>query len=204
MSRSSVPFSMPSYHIQLKSTDRRSLAPAAGVYGAPAFGSALRPRPPPPPGAGAPARPCPAAGACCEPAVDATPIATTAASATSVQRLLRREFIAGPPSFDPYAVQNFGASMTVPRDEVKTEINASRRSLDENNVRLLLDLLDHDFTPVGRHVEISKGEIRREVRELPLSARFEIDRPEILLVHIAAQEDERPLSFKERNVSAPS
>src|SRR5215471_19130406 len=87
MSRSSVPFSMPSYHIQLKSTDRRSLAPVAGVYGAPAFGSALRPRPPPPPsGACAPPRPCPAAGACCAPAVDA---ATTNASAIVVQRLLR-------------------------------------------------------------------------------------------------------------------
>ena len=45
MSRSSVPFSMPWCHIQLKSTALRSLAPAAGVYGAPAFGSPPRPRP---------------------------------------------------------------------------------------------------------------------------------------------------------------
>ena len=39
MSRSSAPFSMPWCHIQLNSTALRSLAPAAGVYGAP-------PRPP--------------------------------------------------------------------------------------------------------------------------------------------------------------
>src|SRR5580765_8774356 len=81
MSRSSVPFSMPSCHIQLKSTALRSLAPAAGVYGAPAFGSAPRPRP------------CPAAGACCAPAVDATPIATSTLIAVLVQRFLRPEFM---------------------------------------------------------------------------------------------------------------
>src|SRR5262245_20009499 len=100
MSRSSVPLSMPWYQNQLNITARRSFAPAAGVYGAPAFGSAPRPRPCAAPGAGAPAAPaprpgapCPAAGACCAIAVDATPIARTAANAAVVQRFIRREFM---------------------------------------------------------------------------------------------------------------
>src|SRR6185295_9210945 len=101
MSRSSVPFSIPWCHIQLKSTALRSLAPAAGVYGAPAFGSAPRPRPCAPPGAGAPPAPClppcPAAGACCAPAVDATPIATTTA-AILVQPILLGAFMEVRPS----------------------------------------------------------------------------------------------------------
>src|SRR5215467_12562488 len=92
MSRSSVPFSMPSYHIQLKSTDRRSLAPAAGVYGAPAFGSALRPRPCAPPGPCAAPRPAPASGACAR-AADAPPAATATASAIVVQQVLRRKLM---------------------------------------------------------------------------------------------------------------
>src|ERR1044072_3528403 len=74
MSRLSVPLTIPSYHIQLKSTDRRSFASGAGVYGAPAFGSLFRPRPP-----------CPPAGACA-PTVDARPMATIAPSAKCVQR----------------------------------------------------------------------------------------------------------------------
>src|SRR5215475_3470585 len=89
MSRSSVPFNMPSYHIQLKSTDRRSLAPGAGVYGAPAFGSAFRPRPPPPP-PGPCASPRPTAGACCALPVDAAPTVTTTARAIVVQPFLRK------------------------------------------------------------------------------------------------------------------
>src|SRR6266850_6639720 len=74
MSRSSVPFSMPSCHIQLKSTERRSLAPAAGVYGAPAFGSLLRPRP---------CAPAPA-GACCAPSAEAMAIARKRANANFI------------------------------------------------------------------------------------------------------------------------
>src|SRR4029453_18786192 len=93
MSRSSAPFNMPEYHIQLKSVARRSLAPGAGAYCPPPA-----PRPPPPPRPCAPA-PGPAgacapaagpAGACapaapraCALAVDATPIARTQASETS-------------------------------------------------------------------------------------------------------------------------
>src|SRR5215470_243528 len=78
MSRSSVPFSMPSYHIQLKSTDRRSLAPGAGVYGAPAFGSLLRPRP------------GPAGGPSCARPVDTAPTATATVRAIVVQQFLRK------------------------------------------------------------------------------------------------------------------
>src|SRR5579863_10005282 len=63
-SRSSLLRSMPIYQPQLKRTDFRSFAPAAGVYVGPP-----RPRPPPPPGGGP-------SGACAL-AKDRVPIART-------------------------------------------------------------------------------------------------------------------------------
>src|SRR5580700_11255007 len=83
--------SMPIYQPQLKRTDFRSFAPAAGVYVGPP-----RPRPPPPrpppPGPCAPAGACAPSGACAF-AKDSVPTASTAPMAILVKLILRGKAI---------------------------------------------------------------------------------------------------------------
>src|SRR5579871_1296977 len=79
-SRSSLLRSMPVYQPQLKRTDFRSFAPAAGVYGG-------APRPPRPP-------PCPPPWACAM-AKDGAPIVRASAIATLVPKILFRTVFRG-------------------------------------------------------------------------------------------------------------
>ena len=49
-----------------------------------------------------------------------------------------------------------------------------------------------DFATIRRNVEISNVEARREVGKLPLGAGLQIDRPEIFVMKLSAENDERP------------
>src|SRR5271154_6384273 len=79
---------MPIYQPQLKRTDFRSFAPAAGVYDGPPRPRPPPPRPPPPPGPCAPAGACAPPGACAI-AKDITPIAATAPIAILLRTMFR-------------------------------------------------------------------------------------------------------------------
>ncbi len=53
-------------------------------------------------------------------------------------------------------------------------------------------MFDHDFAAVRRDVEVSDGEIRAEVRQLPPGAGCQVNEPQILVAHLAAQNRQRP------------
>src|SRR5215468_4546253 len=112
MSRSSVPLSMPMPHIQLKSTAFRSLAFAAGVYGAP----------------------FPAPGGACAVAVNGTPIARTT-SAILIQLLLRRESMAILPLLWKLHAEHLSAGLSVGKDKSRGTGCLARISLGFLSIR---------------------------------------------------------------------
>jgi hypothetical protein len=67
---------------------------------------------------------------------------------------------------------------------------------------VLLHSFEDDFTSVWGNVESANIKIGREVGQLPLNSRFQVDEPEILVLNFASQKHERPSPFLEREVSS--
>lgn len=75
------------------------------------------------------------------------------------------------------------------------------RQIEECDVGEILDSLEDDFVAVWGDVEIANVEVWREVGQLALGARVEVNEPEILVLNFTAQENERAATGQEGYVS---
>ena len=68
---------------------------------------------------------------------------------------------------------------------------------------MFLHSFKNNFTAVWGDIEVANVEVGRKVGQLPLSARLQVDEPEILMLNLSSQEDEPPSSRQEFQVSSP-
>ena len=76
--------------------------------------------------------------------------------------------------------------------------------IQQDYVRALLHPFEDDFTTVRGDVEVANVKVGREVGQLPLGARLEVDEPEILMLNVSSQEHERLSSREEGEMSSSS
>jgi hypothetical protein len=61
--------------------------------------------------------------------------------------------------------------------------------IQQHYVRALLCALENDFATVCGDVEVADVEIGREIGQLSLGARIQIDEPEVLMFNFTSEED---------------
>jgi hypothetical protein len=69
---------------------------------------------------------------------------------------------------------------------------AALRSIDQHDVRVLLQAIEHDLAAVVGDIEVFDDEVATEVRQPPLGPGFEIDEPEILPLDLSSQHNQPP------------
>ena len=62
---------------------------------------------------------------------------------------------------------------------------------------MLLHSSEDNFVSVWRNVEVANAEVRREVGQLPLGTRLQIDQPQIFMTDLSSGEHERPSSSQD-------
>ena len=68
-------------------------------------------------------------------------------------------------------------------------VGSTPLEIDQHDIPVFLYALQHDLTAIWRNVEISNVEVGREVGQLALRSRLQIDEPEILVLYLAAHDD---------------
>src|SRR5436190_3657280 len=64
-------------------------------------------------------------------------------------------------------------------------------AFDQHEVRVVLFPVEDDFAAIRRDIEIAGEKVRCEVRKLALPPTVEVDQPEVLPIHFAAQHHDR-------------
>ena len=70
------------------------------------------------------------------------------------------------------------------------EIGLWFREIDQHHLGVFLHSLEDDFAAVWGNVEVTNIEIRREIGQLPLSAGFGVNQPQIFMPNVSLQEYE--------------
>ena len=75
--------------------------------------------------------------------------------------------------------------------------------IHQHHIGALLQSLEDNFTSVRRDVEVAYVEVRSEVGQLPLGASLQIHEPEILVLNISLQKQERTSPRQKGQMSRP-
>ena len=78
----------------------------------------------------------------------------------------------------------------------------SMRQLEQHNIRACLRAFQDNLTAICGDVVVANIELRGKIGQLSLGARCQIAEPEILVLHLSAQEHERFSSTQKCNMSS--
>ena len=95
-----------------------------------------------------------------------------------------------------------GETWRIPRRWLEAGLGS--REIEQDHIRVLLHSFQDNLAAVWRDVEVANVKVGRDVGQLPLGARLQIDEPEILMLNVSSQEHECTSSGQERQVSSPS
>ena len=74
--------------------------------------------------------------------------------------------------------------------------------IEEYYIRAFLYSFENNFTSIWRDGEVLNGEFGREVGQLPLGTRPQVDEPQVLVLNLSSQEHEHPAALEEFHVSS--
>ena len=75
------------------------------------------------------------------------------------------------------------------------------RQIDPHDIRVLLHLLDDELSAVARNVEVADHDLASEIRQRPLVPGLQIDQPDVLVPHLALEDDQREAVRQERKMA---
>src|ERR1700688_614240 len=87
-----------------------------------------------------------------------------------------------------------GLSVILPQSEHASEPGLWPGKVQKHDFRVFLHSFKDDFAAIWGDVEVTNVEVGSEVGQLPLGACIQIDQPEIFMLNLSPQENERSSS----------
>src|SRR5436305_439007 len=76
------------------------------------------------------------------------------------------------------------------------------RKFQEHDIRTLLNAFQYNLTPVRRKIKFPNVEIGREPGQLPLRTGLEINQPEVFVLYLSSEQNQRAASRCEHHMSS--